>query len=227
MQRGALDVVVDDGRGELGMRGAVAGFALQAAVALGEAVERKPGCGRVHVGGKRLVGGGAHGYASGEHGGEGDLPAIGGRGPRVALLAGRFVEPSVPRGDGQCAHCAVAALAFNGVGPGAGREVRHGPAQALGHGPGMAVVAGFARAGVFHGLTGGRVGGRGMEAVHRRGQRRHSGVARQREGVRAVAGGAQERLDGGLRFEPRGAVAPRRRGRQEHAVGFETVVVFS
>src|ERR1019366_7122466 len=39
LQRGALHVVVGDGRGEFGMRGAVAGFALQAAVALREAVE--------------------------------------------------------------------------------------------------------------------------------------------------------------------------------------------
>src|ERR1035441_10427438 len=94
LQGGALDVVVDDRGGELGMRGAVASFALQTAVAAGESVHRKSCRRRVCIGGEGLIGSDAHRRAGGEYGGIDDLPAVGGRGPRVALLAGGFIEPS-------------------------------------------------------------------------------------------------------------------------------------
>src|ERR1039457_211028 len=98
LQGGALDVVVDNRSGEFGVRRAVAGFALQAAVAAGESVHRKSCRRRVCIGGEGLIGSDAHRRAAGEYGGIDDLPAVGGRGPRVALLAGGFIEPSLPRG---------------------------------------------------------------------------------------------------------------------------------
>ena len=97
---------------ELGMGRAVAGGALQAAVADGKAIERETWRRRVGRGGKGLVRGDAHAAVGSKDGGVADLAVVVGGGAGVAALAVGFHEPA-DRARADLAHVAVAALALH------------------------------------------------------------------------------------------------------------------
>ena len=141
----ALDVVVAMRAGELGVRRAVAGLALQAAVAGREAIEREAGGRRVGVGREGLVDGlrgRGPAHRTPRCSGSGRCcwsPCRCGSSGRSARRASR-----VRVGAATVAHRAVTALALHRQRAVGGDGGAHGAAQAARHRARMAAVAGGA-----------------------------------------------------------------------------------
>ena len=76
LQSQTLDVVIVGGTGKFGMRGIMARFALQAAMAAGKTIEGQARGGRVGVGGEGEVHGHAGPAIGVEYGGVADLPVV-------------------------------------------------------------------------------------------------------------------------------------------------------
>ena len=181
----AQHVVIGVRAGVLSVCGAVAGFALQSAMSLAEAVQIQAGRRGVGIGGKTLV-----------------TPHVGGTGSiqttqlafavMVAGLAGRLVQPPGASAAADSGHAAVTALTIHFRLAAGVKRIAHGPTQALRDRAGVAQVAGGAiRAAVERQLAH-RVLDAGMLGVQGCRERADPGNACAWQGVGAMAGGTQD-----------------------------------
>ena len=192
----------------------------ESAVPEREAIEIEARGRNVRLGGEDRIDRLARQPAGGEDGREADLAGVVDRGSRVAVLAGRLVEPAGPRRGAHRRHVAVAVLTLHrGQAVGADR-LAHRAAQAARRRSGMTAIAGVAQARSAEREAGDGILDGAVKRMHGRGQRRETGDAAAGERVRRMTGRAEDGTatgDGGL--EAGGVEAVHRQRVHEQGVG--------